>query len=62
MNWLEMRIRCPCGGATCLSAECRFSELAKCGVIWRSEFRGKYLNVNVLLEMTDELMLSDGKI
>jgi hypothetical protein len=45
--WPGIRIRCP-SGATCLPAGCCFIELAKCGVIWHSEFRGIYLNVNVL--------------
>ena len=42
IDCLGIRIMCP-SGATCLSVE-----LAKCGVIWLSEFRGKYLNMNVL--------------
>ena len=31
-----------------------FSELAMCGVVYISEFRGKYLNVNVLRGTTDD--------
>ena len=47
IDWPGIIIRCP-SGATCLPAGCCFIELAKYGVIWHSEFRGKYLNVNVL--------------
>ena len=46
--WPGIRIRCP-SGETCLpAAGCRFIELDNVFVIWDSEFRGKYLNVNVL--------------
>ena len=39
---------------TCLPAECCFSELAKCGLVLLGEFRGEYLNVNVLRRTTDD--------
>jgi hypothetical protein len=54
IDWPGIRIRCSSGGATCLIAECCFIELAKCGVMWHSEFRGKYLNVNVLRRTIDD--------
>jgi hypothetical protein len=41
-------------GATCLPAGCCFIELAKCGVILHSEFRGEYFNVNVLRRIEDD--------
>jgi hypothetical protein len=41
-------------GATCLPAGCCFIELAKCGVILLSEFRGEYFNVNVLRRIADD--------
>ena len=37
-----------------MSTCCNFSELAKCGVIWFSELRGEYLDVNVLRGTTAE--------
>ena len=63
LDWPGIRIRCP-SCATCLHAGCCLIELAKCGVMWHREFRGKYLNVNVLgdtrKDRTDKLMLSHG--
>jgi len=41
-------------GATCLPAGCCFIELAKCGVVLLSEFRGEYFNLNVLRRTTDD--------